>query len=384
MFDERDLGRGVLSVASRGVFVKAAAALAVVGVASLLMLAPFGGTSQPQAACLPLGPGQADNPNPSGALRATQLYFAKLIDQVAIERGLPGRATLIALMTALVESDLQNLTYGDADSVGLFQQRPSAGWGLKDQITKEPDGPVYAIKAFFGGSDGPEPPGLVDIDGWPSMALGDAAQAVQVSGFPERYALREQEARRIAAAAGIDLNRPGNPYAGRANPPSTGTVTEGVDQADDCGGQGLISGQPVNGVWPEQQQTVTDPTGTGGLVTPRTAAWVAEARKNLGTLSMTCWDAHLWNPTSDHPRGKACDVMVGTDARRSSAARARGDQIANWAIKTAGQTGVHYVIWYGKIWSARRGTWIPYNGGGVYNPTDATGGHYDHVHVSLY
>jgi hypothetical protein len=380
MFDERDLGRGVLAVASRGVFVKAAAALAVVGVASLLMLAPFGGTSRPQAACLPLGPGQANNPNPGGSLRTTQIAFAKLIDQVAVERGLPGQATLIALMTALVESDLQNLSYGDADSVGLFQQRPGAGWGTVAQIMD----PRYATEAFFGGGEPPSPPGLVDIKGWPSMAYGDAAQAVQVSAYPERYALREQEARQIAAAAGIDLTRSGNPYAGRPDALPTGTVNEGVSRDDDCGGQGLTAGRPVNGVWPEQQATVTDPTGTGGMVTPRTAAWVAEARKSLGTLSMTCWDAHAWNPTSDHPRGKACDVMFGTDARRSSPARARGDQVAAWVVKTAGQTGVHYVIWYGKIWSARRGTWIPYNGGGVYNPTDATGGHYDHVHVSLY
>ncbi|MEV0284968.1 hypothetical protein AB0H36_12735 [Kribbella sp. NPDC050820] len=380
MFDERDLGRGIFAVANRGVFVKAAAALAVVGVASLLMLAPFGGTGKPQAACLPLAPGQADNPMPNGPLRATQIGWAKMIDEVAVQRGLPGRATLIALMTALVESNLQNLTYGDADSVGLFQQRPGAGWGDALKITSDP---VYSIKAFFGGKDEPEPPGLVDIDGWPSMALGDAAQRVQVSAFPERYATREGEARQIAAQAGIDLTRTGNPYAGRAGTAPTGDI-EGVDQDNDCDGGDLISGKPVNGVWPPEEQSVTDPTGTGGMVTPRTAAWVAQARQNLGTLSMSCWDAHLWNPTSDHPRGKACDVMVGTDARKSSPARARGDQIANWAVKTAGQTGVRYVIWYGKIWSARRGTWIPYNGGGVYSPTDATGGHYDHVHVSLY
>ena len=317
---------------------------------------------------------------PSGPLRATQIAFAKLIDQVAAQRGLPGQATLIALMTALVESDLQNLTYGDADSVGLFQQRPAAGWGSVSQIMN----PNYAAEAFFGGSAAPSPPGLVDINDWPSMAYGDAAQRVQVSAYPDRYALREGEARQIAAAAGIDLKRSGNPYAGRPNAPAGGTSTEGVSDDEDCGGEGLISGQPVNGVWPAQQQTVTDPTGTGGMVTPRTAAWVAEARKNLGTLSMSCWDAHVWNPTSDHPRGKACDIMVGADARRSSPARARGDEIANWAVKTAGQTGVRYVIWYGKIWSARRGTWIPYNGGGVYSPTDATGGHYDHVHVSVY
>ena len=382
MFDERDLSRGLISVVSRGWLAKGAAALAVLGIASLLALAPFGGAGKTQAACLPGIPGQGGDPEPAGPLRATQIAFAKLIDQVAVERGLPGRATLIALMTALVESDLQNLSYGDADSVGLFQQRPAAGWGSAMQIMN----PRYATQAFFGGSKPPSPPGLVDIDGWPSMALGDAAQRVQVSAFPDRYALREQEARQIASQAGIDLTRTGNPYAGRMGAPAAGTTGDGLqdDNCDEQSGGGLADGKPVNGVWPPQDATVTDPSGTGGMVTPRTAAWVALARQNLGTLSLSCWDAHVWNPTSDHPRGKACDVMVGTDARQSAPARARGDQIANWAVSTAGQTGVHYVIWYGKIWSARRGTWIPYNGGGVYNPTDATGGHFDHVHVSLY
>ncbi|GAA1687099.1 hypothetical protein GCM10009745_34800 [Kribbella yunnanensis] len=383
MFDERDLGRGLMSVASRGTLAKGAAALAILGLSSLLMLAPFGGANKSQAACLPGIPGQPGLPFQSGELRQTQIEFAKLIDQVAVARGLPGRATLIALMTGLVESNLQNLDYGDADSVGLFQQRPDAGWGSKEQITATP--PIYAIEAFFGGKDAPDPPGLVDINGWPSMALGDAAQRVQVSAFPDRYATREREARQIASAAGIDLERRGNPYAGRDGLPPGASGGDGTPDDDNCdSGGGLESGQPVDGVWPEQAQSVTDPTGTGGLLTPRTAAWVGEARKNLGTLSMSCWDAHVWNPTSDHPRGKACDVMVGADARRSAPARARGDEIANWTVKTAGQTGVHYVIWYGKIWSARRGTWIPYNGGGVYSPTDATGGHFDHVHVSMW
>ncbi|WP_157979512.1 hypothetical protein [Kribbella monticola] len=377
MFDERDLGRAV-TFANRGIFLKATGVLALVGVVSLLMLAPFGGASTSQAACSPLAPGQGGDPNPGGSLRDTQIAFAKIIDEVAVHRGLPGQATLVALMTALQESQLQNLTYGSADSVGLFQQRPSTGWGDRDQILK----PRYAANAFFGGAAAPSPPGLVDIDGWPQMSYNDAAQAVQASGHPDLYAQHEQEAKDIAAAAGIDLNRSGDPYAGRAGgaPPNEGNENLAEDEC----GQGLVAGRPVNGVWPEQDATVTDPTGTGGMVTPRTAAWVAQAQKTLGALSMTCWDAHAWNPTSDHPKGRACDVMVGADARRSPAAKARGDQIANWAIQTAGQTGVHYVIWYGKIWSARRGTWIPYNGGGVYNPTDATGGHYDHVHVSLW
>jgi hypothetical protein len=76
--------------------------------------------------------------------------------------------------------------------------------------------------------------------------------------------------------------------------------------------------------------------------------------------------------------------MVGADARKSASAKAAGDRIANWTVENGAATGLHYVIWYGKIWSARTGRWLPYNGGGVYDPSDATGGHFDHVHVSLY
>jgi len=344
---------------SAGLVLKAVSVMALVGVVGLLMLAPFGASGKSQAACLPLAPGQAGDPNPGGTMRLSQVALAKIIDDVASKRGLPGQATLVALMTALQESQLQNLTYGDADSVGIFQQRPAAGWGTVKQIMN----PRYAADAFFGGTQAPSPPGLVDINGWPSMSYNDAAQAVQVSGFPDAYGQHEQTAKDIAAAAGIDLNRAGDPYAGRASAPAGGgDDAQALIDNSECG-QGLVSGQPVNGVWPPQEQTITDPTGTGGMVTPRTAAWIALARKSLGQLSMSCWDAHVWNPTSDHPRGKACDVMVGGDSRKSAPTKAAGDRIANWAVQTAAQTGVHYVIWYGKIWSAKRGTWIPYNVG---------------------
>lgn len=383
MFSGRDLAEAAGLANAKSIAPKIAGIGAIVTIMAVVILAPFGaGGDQVNAACPPGVPGAAQDPEAKGPLRATQIAFAKLIDSVAVQRGLPGQATLIALMTALVESDLQNLSYGDADSVGLFQQRPAAGWGTVAQIMD----PRYATEAFFGGSAAPSPPGLVDINGWPSMDLGDAAQAVQISAKPDRYALREQEARQIASAAGIDLDRSGNPYAGRTGGgpggPGGSPSTSGSEQ--ECGGGGLISGKPVDGNWPPEDQTVPDPTGTGGLLTPRTAAWVAAARTALQNPSMSCWDAHAWNPTSDHPKGRACDVFVGGDSRKVPVARAKGDRYANWAIQTAGQTGVHYVIWYGKIWSARTGQWKAYNGGGVYDPSDATGGHYDHVHVSMY
>jgi murein DD-endopeptidase MepM/ murein hydrolase activator NlpD len=100
------------------------------------------------------------------------------------------------------ESSLRNLDYGDRDSLGLFQQRPSTGWGTPAQVTD----PVYAAQAFYGGPIGPnngEPPGLLDIDGWQDMALTDAAQAVQRSAYPQAYARWEASSGRwLAGLAG--------------------------------------------------------------------------------------------------------------------------------------------------------------------------------------
>jgi hypothetical protein len=382
MYSARDLAQASGLGAAKGVMTKVAAIGGFIVLMVVVMLAPFGARGdQVSAGCPPGVPGGANDPQPTGPLRVIQVAYARIIDGVAVSRGLPGQATLVALMTALQESQLQNLSYGDRDSVGLFQQRPSAGWGTVAQIRD----PVYAAEAFFGGDKPPSPPGLVDINGWESMPYTVAAQAVQVSAFPDAYARQEDSARSIAEEAGLDLNRPGDPYAGRsgAHPAPSGAPPSAVAAAAQCGG-GLTNGKPIAGNWPPEVQSVPDPTGTGGMLTPRTAAWVAKARTALQNLSMSCWDAHLWNPTSDHPKGKACDVMVGADGRKSASARTKGDQVANWTLQTAGTTGVRYVIWYGRIWSARTGQWRPYNGGGVYNPSDATGGHYDHVHVSMY
>ncbi|MFB6724614.1 hypothetical protein ACFCV3_30840 [Kribbella sp. NPDC056345] len=381
MFMEPGIGGIFGASAGKAVGLKALGAMAVVGLMGLVMIVPFGaGGDHYISSCPVIGNFRADDPPADAPTRQRQIAFAKIIDGVAVARGLPGRATLVALMTALQESQLENIDYGDRDSVGLFQQRPSAGWGTVAEILD----PTYAAEAFFGGAEAPDPPGLVDIDGWPTMSYTEAAQAVQVSAFPNAYARHERTAKQIATEAGIDLERSGDPYAGRVGTKPTVGAEQQVS-LDDCeDGAGLIAGRPINGVWPPQTASVTDPTGTGGLVTQRTAAWVAQARAALANPPMSCWDAHLWNPTSDHPKGKACDLFVGADARSSAAARSKGDRIANWTIQTAGTTGVRYLIWYGRIWSARTGQWKPYNGGGVYDPSNATGGHYDHVHVSLY
>ena len=118
---------------------------------------------------------------------------ARIIIQVGREMRIPNYGIVIALATAAQESHLRNLDHGDRDSVGLFQQRPSAGWGTVQQIRE----PRYAAKAFFGGPASPTPGnnrGLLDIDGWQNLPVTEAAQAVQRSAFPGAYAKWEVSA----------------------------------------------------------------------------------------------------------------------------------------------------------------------------------------------
>ena len=101
---------------------------------------------------------------------------------------------VIALAAAAQESSLRNVQFGDRDSLGLFQQRPSQGWGTPAQVLD----PVRATKAFFGGSSNPNTGltiGLLDIPGWTSMSVTVAAQAVQKSAHPDAYAKWETSAR---------------------------------------------------------------------------------------------------------------------------------------------------------------------------------------------
>ena len=118
---------------------------------------------------------------------------ARIIVSVGRELGVPDYGIVIALATAMQESSLRNINWGDRDSVGLFQQRPSTGWGTAEQILD----PAYATRLFFGGPSNPnagKTRGLLDISGWANMALTDAAQRVQISAFPQAYAKWEASA----------------------------------------------------------------------------------------------------------------------------------------------------------------------------------------------
>ncbi len=129
-------------------------------------------------------------PLPGSAITITseQAGNAATIAAVGWERGLPDRAVVIALATAQQESGLRNIDYGDRDSLGLFQQRPSQGWGTEAQV-QDPD---YAAGIFYDR--------LVAVPGWDSGRLTEVAQAVQRSGFPEAYQKHEAMAIDLTAA----------------------------------------------------------------------------------------------------------------------------------------------------------------------------------------
>ncbi|MFF6773536.1 hypothetical protein ACFY8W_08220 [Streptomyces sp. NPDC012637] len=145
-----------------------------------------------------------------------QASNAATIAAVGTTRGLPERAVTIALATALQESALRNIEHGDRDSLGLFQQRPSMGWGTPEQILD----PVYSSGKFY--------EGLEKVPGYSRLPLTVAAQKVQRSGFPQAYAKHEPDATLLSAAltgrspaaisctAEVAKGRPGDPARVRA------------------------------------------------------------------------------------------------------------------------------------------------------------------------
>ena len=119
---------------------------------------------------------------------------ARVIISVGRSLGVSDYGIVIALATAMQESSMRNINYGHLDSVGLFQQRPSSGWGSVDQLTNA----THAAKLFYGGPSNPNKGitrGLLDISGWSSLTVTQAAQKVQISAFPDAYAKWETSAR---------------------------------------------------------------------------------------------------------------------------------------------------------------------------------------------
>jgi cell wall-associated NlpC family hydrolase len=146
------------------------------------MSALFG--SGPSMNCVPAGSASAG----VAGYGAEQLANAATIVAVGKQMNVPEQGRVVAIAAAMQESELHNLDHGDRDSLGLFQQRPSQGWGTPEQILN----PTYAATQFY--------QHLLAVPGWQQMTVNDAAQAVERSGVPDAYAPHEPAAREVVAA----------------------------------------------------------------------------------------------------------------------------------------------------------------------------------------
>ncbi len=265
-----------------------------------------------------------------------QAENAATIAAIGVRRGLPARAVSIALATAYQESDLQNVDYGDRDSLGLFQQRPSQGWGTEAEVQD----PIYATNAFYDA--------LVDVADYRGLPITEAAQAVQRSGFPSAYADHEQDARALASAL-------------------TGNSTE----AFACRLDGDV--------------TAGDPALVASGLTERADGVRTDLTERFGDLALGGYapggvrDGHMEGST--HYDGRAIDVFFRpvNDANQQ-----RGWALAQYAVAHADRLGIQTVIFDDRIWRAGSDeTWRDYRAPD--RPGDrAILEHRDHVHIDVF
>lgn len=210
-----------------------------------------------------------------------QASNAATISAVGLGRGLPERAVVIALATALQESKLTNINYGDRDSLGLFQQRPSQGWGEPSQLMD----PRYAAGRFYDE--------LVKVPNWNTRPLTEAAQAVQRSGFPDEYAKWEPRASALAHAlvgaipAGLRCSFPKPKVADPTGEPQRG---------DDAPRPAAVLAA-LRADFPEAARAggtgpVTDATPANWA----TASWLVANAERLGVESVS-FDGRTWTRT---------------------------------------------------------------------------------------
>jgi hypothetical protein len=174
-----------LPAARRGLAVACGAVVLVVGITAwYLVSANRPGTP----GCTVTAAGTSPGPAEQFSLTTEQAQNAATIAAVGLRLGMPAHAVTVALATAMQESKLRNLAGGDRDSAGLFQQRPSEGWGSYAQVTD----PIHAATSFYDR--------LRAQSGWAGLSVTEAAQLVQHSGAPDAYAQWESEARALAAA----------------------------------------------------------------------------------------------------------------------------------------------------------------------------------------
>ncbi len=209
-------------------------------------------------------------------LEAGQLANAATIAAVGIRRGIPRQGIVVALATAFQESKLENLAGGDRDSIGLFQQRPSQGWGKAEDIAD----PRYASARFYNA--------LVRVKGWQDMRVTDAAQTVQRSAYPEAYEQWADESLVLATA-----------LAGEAGGSVGCTVDDRPESTGAAAAEALVQGLRLD--WGDKTGT-PGPAGVSVTVKSEQAGWqyahwlVAHAT-DRGVKKVT-FGGRQWNSSS--------------------------------------------------------------------------------------
>lgn len=271
-------------------------------------------------------------------LTTEQAENAALISAIAVGRGMPARAATIALATAYQESKLYNIEHGDRDSLGLFQQRPSQGWGSEQQVLD----PFYSTNAFYDA--------LAQVDDYEAMEVTEAAQEVQRSGFPTAYADHEADARVLASA-----------FTGNSAAAFSCQHTEEPEAAADrLTKSGLTRRAEV--VRREVNALYGDPS-MGGF-----------APGGVSTGHME---------GSAHYDGRAIDIFVRPVNAEN---KVRGWAIAHYLVAQADRLGIETIIFDDRIWkSGDRSA----DGWRDYDPPDRPGDraileHRDHVHVDVF
>ncbi|MFE9423015.1 hypothetical protein ACFYNO_08635 [Kitasatospora sp. NPDC006697] len=258
-----------------------------------------------------------------------QAQNAATIAAVVDSRGLPERALTIALATALQESKLRNLDGGDRDSVGLFQQRPSQGWGTADQIQD----PVYATNKFLDA--------LVKVNGYARLSLTDAAQAVQHSAYPGAYAKHEANASLLASAltgrSPAAFNCTVHQFL-QVDPALLGSPAADAAAASAPASAGASPASPAAAAGPGgQQQLARRLQVEFGRTVTLAAAPAGSADPGITGTALAL--------TPD----PAANTDTGADPQRQS-----GWAVAHWALANAEQLGIGSIRYDGKVWRLDR------------------------------
>ena len=253
-----------------------------------------------------------------------QTMNAATIAAVGTGRGMPERAVTIALATAIQESQLVNITHGDRDSLGLFQQRPSQGWGTEKQIMD----PTYAASVFY--------EHLAKVDDYQKLPLTVAAQRVQRSGYPEAYAKHEPDATLLSAA----LTGQSAATLTCQGLPDTTVTTTGPDAVRaalvrDFGREVL-------------KETGAEVTGGGTSKSTSASKGTSESKTKAESKSKSKDKSTATPSPSASATGGSSTVTlpVGSGSTKT------GWQLAHWAVANSSVLHIDRVSYAGREWAA--------------------------------